>query len=112
MKCPTCGETWFDSSDEESLESCERCQEPEAPKPACPTRHQWRVLAKLRDGAAKYLHRPGGNLKTSMSVRKRGWVLYDEQRLNYFLSDTGRAALVLGDRRYQASEIAYAKRLL
>lgn len=25
MKCPSCGELWFDSDDEYSIEPCERC---------------------------------------------------------------------------------------
>ena len=25
MKCPTCGELWFDSDEEYSIENCERC---------------------------------------------------------------------------------------
>lgn len=85
-------------------------------KSACPTRNQWRVLVPLRGGPVKYLHRPSGNLKTTMSVRKRGWVLYDDgagsETRNYYLSDAGRDALARGDRRYLASEIAYAKRVL
>lgn len=26
MKCPTCGERWFDSDEEYSIEPCARCQ--------------------------------------------------------------------------------------
>jgi hypothetical protein len=25
MKCPTCGELWFDSDEEYSIETCDRC---------------------------------------------------------------------------------------
>lgn len=78
----------------------------------CPTRLQWLVLATLREGPTPYLRRSGGNLKTSLSVRKRRWILYDDASRWYVLSDTGRAALAAGDRRYQAAEIAYAKRPL
>jgi hypothetical protein len=78
----------------------------------CPTRAQWRVLATLREGPTPYLHGGGANLKTTTSVQKRGWVLYVARTRQYTLSDEGRAALEAGDRRHQASEVAYARRPL
>lgn len=68
----------------------------------------------MRNGPVKYLKRNahGGNLRTSMSVRKRGWVEYDEDAACYKLSGAGFDALCAGDRRYKATQIAYDKRPL
>lgn len=81
-------------------------------KAHCPSRQQWRLLAALRNGPAKHIHRAGKSIRTPMSLRKQGWVDYDKERLLYALSESGLKALAAGDRRYQASEIAYAKRSL
>lgn len=78
---------------------------------SCPTRHQWLVLRTLRDGPTKRLG-GHGNLRTKISVKRRGWVEYDEQALHYNLTADGREALAAGDRRYLANEIAYARRSL
>lgn len=92
-------------------------------KTECPTRLQWRVLATLRDGPTKYLSHFHGNyrvgqrsgrssIRTALSVKKRGWVLFDKDASHYALSEAGRVALAVGDRRYLQSEIDYARRAL
>ena len=79
----------------------------------CPTRNQWRLLATFRDGPSRRIGRFYiGNLRTSDSVRRRGWVVFDNSIDMYKLSDAGRDALAAGDRRYQESETAYARRPL